>query len=228
MIRGRSREVLLLDMDSKLRQCLEFVLSERGHLCAAMTSDSPQLNQSQARAALIYLADLERGLNRLRHLSHQPGIKMMALCASSRAEDRVQAIRNGAADAMSLPIDTDEACLRTELLIGRQGDKSEPIFSNTCLEFDGIFLDRKLMKASVNSCELSMTPIQFRLLWVLAQHMGETVSKHYLYESVLEREYSPEDRSLDMHLSRVRRKLAQVGFGAQRLHTFHGRGYRLS
>ncbi|MBR7512873.1 winged helix-turn-helix domain-containing protein, partial [Mycobacterium tuberculosis] len=67
--------------------------------------------------------------------------------------------------------------------------------------------------------------LQFRLLWLLVSHRGEALSKPYLYRMALEREYSQYDRSLDMHVSRIRRRLAEAGLGADRLQTLHGRGY---
>ena len=73
--------------------------------------------------------------------------------------------------------------------------------------------------------DVSLTQIQFRLLWVLVLHQGEALSKPYLYQVVLEKEFSRYDRSLDMHLSRVRRKLVNAGMAADRLQTVHGKGY---
>lgn len=58
---------------------------------------------------------------------------------------------------------------------------------------------------------MSLTPIQFRLLWILVLHQREPLSKPYLYQVVLEKEFSRYDRSLDMHLSRIRRKLVKAG-----------------
>ncbi|MNT63110.1 Transcriptional regulatory protein OmpR [compost metagenome] len=59
----------------------------------------------------------------------------------------------------------------------------------------------------------------------MVANRGEALSKPYLYRAVLEREYSSYDRSLDMHVSRIRRRLVEAGLGADRLQTLHGRGY---
>jgi two-component system response regulator PfeR len=53
------------------------------------------------------------------------------------------------------------------------------------------------------------------------------LSKAYLYQSVLEREFSRYDRSLDMHLSRLRKKLIEAGMPADQISTVHGKGYKL-
>ncbi len=67
--------------------------------------------------------------------------------------------------------------------------------------------------------------MQFRLLWQLIVQRGEVLTKPYLYRVVFEREHSGYDRSLDMHISRIRRRLNEAGLAADRLQTIHGRGY---
>ena len=78
---------------------------------------------------------------------------------------------------------------------------------------------------NVGRSAVELTPIQFRLLWHLVVHRGEALTKPYLYRAVLEREYSRYDRGLDMHISRIRRRLGEAGMVADRLQTLHGRGY---
>ena len=74
---------------------------------------------------------------------------------------------------------------------------------------------------------LEFTPIQFKLLWELLLHRGEVLSKAYLYQKVLNKNIGAYDRSLDMHLSRVRRKLNEASWQGERLQTSHGKGYCL-
>ncbi|WP_232312877.1 winged helix-turn-helix domain-containing protein [Enterovibrio coralii] len=71
---------------------------------------------------------------------------------------------------------------------------------------------------------ISVTPIQFKLLWTLAIQQHQILSKDYLSQTVLSREFQKYDRSLDMHLSRIRKKLVDAGMAAERLQTAHGKG----
>ena len=66
------------------------------------------------------------------------------------------------------------------------------------------------------------------MLWVLIENRNEIMSKAFLYHSVLDRPFSRYDRSLDMHLSRVRKKLVEAGMSPERLLTMHGKGYRFT
>ncbi|HSX84825.1 MAG TPA: winged helix-turn-helix domain-containing protein, partial [Cellvibrio sp.] len=86
-------------------------------------------------------------------------------------------------------------------------------------------LNRQTQSVFVNDTPVVITPIQFKLLWMLVSHQNDTLTKPYLYQLVLEREFSCYDRSLDMHLSRVRRKLTEAGLAPDRLQTIHGKGY---
>ena len=85
-------------------------------------------------------------------------------------------------------------------------------------------LDRAQQWAEAGGMRLDLTPLQFRLLWQLVAQRGEVLSKPYLYRVVLDREFSRYDRSLDMHISRIRRRLIDAGLGDV-LQTQHGRGY---
>lgn len=62
----------------------------------------------------------------------------------------------------------------------------------------------------------------------MVDHCSEILTKPYLYQLVLERGFSRYDRSLDMHMSRIRKKLVEAGMLPERLHTVHGKGYRFS
>ena len=93
---------------------------------------------------------------------------------------------------------------------------------------DVLYLNRIQQVTKYHAKLLEFTPIQFKLLWMLVENKGETLSKAFLYHSVLNKPFSRYDRSLDMHLSRVRKKLVETGMPPERLATVHGQGYRFS
>ncbi|WP_195842229.1 helix-turn-helix domain-containing protein [Vibrio cholerae] len=91
-----------------------------------------------------------------------------------------------------------------------------------------LYLNRGLSEVRVAERLVVFTPIQFKLLWSLATHYKQVVDKRFLYKTVLNKPWSVHDRSLDMHLSRVRKKLISAGFDGERIATVHGIGYSLS
>ncbi len=132
---------------------------------------------------------------------------------------------SGADDYIPKPFSFTELLLRIEALLRRTLGSLDQRADPDELTVGSLALNRSTLTVSFAGQPVPLTQIQFRLLWVLVLHQGEALSKPYLYQVVLEKEFSRYDRSLDMHLSRVRRKLVDAGMAADRLQTVHGKGY---
>ncbi|MFH4741094.1 winged helix-turn-helix domain-containing protein [Vibrio diabolicus] len=72
---------------------------------------------------------------------------------------------------------------------------------------------------------VQLTSVQFELLRTLIQYQDQVLSKSFLYETVLKRTFSEHDRALDMHISRIRKRLVSEGINADRIQTVHRQGY---
>lgn len=72
---------------------------------------------------------------------------------------------------------------------------------------------------------VQLTSVQFELLRTLTQYQDQVLSKSFLYETVLKRTFSEHDRALDMHISRIRKRLVSEGINADRIQTVHRQGY---
>ena len=125
----------------------------------------------------------------------------------------------------SLLDDGIAAALRTQILIVSDNKGREERKPKGLLSLDNLQLNRLTRKAHVDNQEMNLTSIQFSLLDTFLENLGVVMSKAKLYQSVLNREFGPHDRSLDMHLSRLRRKLTELGWQGERLKTVHGKGY---
>ncbi|TFH84896.1 response regulator transcription factor [Billgrantia azerbaijanica] len=161
-------------------------------------------------------------LDRLRKTRQTPVI-MLTACGAE--EERILGFSRGADDYVPKPFAFTELLLRIEALLRRTLGTTDQRADPEALSVGPLTLERGTLAVRYAGEPVTLTPIQFRLLWVLVLHQGEALSKPYLYQVVLEREFSRYDRSLDMHLSRVRRKLAAAGMAADRLQTVHGKGY---
>jgi len=93
------------------------------------------------------------------------------------------------------------------------------------LSVDELKLTRETLTVEYADNSTELTAIEFRLLWTLVDNRKQVLNKPFLYQAVLEQVFSRYDRTLDMHLSRVRRKLITLGMPAQRLSTVYGKGY---
>jgi DNA-binding response OmpR family regulator len=153
---------------------------------------------------------------------HQTPVIMVT--AKGAEEERIKGFREGADDYLAKPFNSTELLLRIEALL-RRSRTEPPANQSAQLDLDGLHINRFTQSVQVNQHPVELTPIQFNLLWELVLNCGEVLSKPYLYQTVLNRSYGIYDRSLDMHLSRVRRKLNEAKWEGDRLQTVHGKGY---
>lgn len=161
-------------------------------------------------------------LNTLRKTNQTP---VMMLTACGAEQERIEGYSKGADDYLPKPFNLMELMLRIDVLLRRTGMSATLPFTKNTLSVDGLILDKITQQISYHEQSITLTPIQFRLLFTLVENQAEVLSKAYLYQTVLERSFSRYDRTLDMHLSRVRKKLIQAGMSADCLATVHGKGY---
>lgn len=160
-------------------------------------------------------------LGMLRKTSQVP---VIIVTAKGAEEERIKGLVQGADDYLAKPFNSTELLLRIEALLRRSQPEKH---ANSCKEInvDGLCINAHKKSIEVAGRELVMTPIQFNLLWELLLHRGEVLSKAYLSQRVLNKALGAYDRSLDMHLSRIRRKLNEASWQGERLQTAHGKGY---
>jgi len=164
-------------------------------------------------------------LNRLRKVCETP---VMMLTACGAEEERIAGYSQGADDYLPKPFNFTEMQLRIDALLRRSRGREDNSVQQHNLQIDGLSLCRRQQQVIYDNQTVALTPIQFRLLWVLVENRSEIISKPYLSQVVLKRAFSRYDRSLDMHLSRVRKKLIDAGMAAERFVTVHGKGYRFA
>ena len=167
-------------------------------------------------------------LTQLRQTHSLPVILMSALGAEA---DRISGFQLGADDYLPKPFSLAELRVRIQAILRRVAlDRMpplkpvvQPLISDNELLFDEIRSD-----VSFAQQWAGLTRSEYRLLDTLQRNPDEVLSKAFLYQQVLQRGYAAHDRSLDMHISQIRRKLKVMGYYAREVRTVWGRGYVLS
>jgi two-component system response regulator PfeR len=225
-------KILIIEDDVTLSQQIATLLTDKGFE-ARQCHDGDQglATALQERFDLILLDVLlpnMNGFSLLSQLRKQKQTPVMMVTACGAEQERIKGYSNGADDYMPKPFSFVEMMLRIEALLRRSftSQKQETVVN--VLNVDEIALDKKTLKACFAEKDLGLTPIQFKLLWVMLENKDEVMSKPLLYQTVLDRTFSRYDRSLDMHMSRVRKKLVEAGMSPTRLATQHGKGYLFS
>tara|TARA_R100000306_G_scaffold54193_2_gene51336 strand:- start:159062 stop:159802 length:741 start_codon:yes stop_codon:yes gene_type:complete len=225
-------QILIVEDDPELSDQLSSLLRSRGYDIQQQFDGEAGLIAALRGSFDLILLDVllpaMDGFSVLNHLRRTRQTPVMLLTACGAEEERIVGFSKGADDYVPKPFNFTELQLRIEALLRRAMGVSSSRGSQQKLVVDTLQLDRQQQAVTVDGVAVTLTPIQFKLLWVLVLHQHEVLSKAYLYRLVLEREFSRYDRSLDMHLSRVRRKLVDAGMASDRLQTVHGTGYCFS
>ncbi|HEY9130623.1 MAG TPA: response regulator transcription factor [Dyella sp.] len=165
----------------------------------------------------------QNGLDTLRELRLQHRLPVIMLSARGEPVDRVVGLELGADDYLAKP------CLPRELLARVRAQlRRHTVEGAATLTIGQLRLLPGERRAYVNEQELSLTGAEFLLLLTLAQRAGEVIDKATLTRAALGRELERFDRSVDVHVSRLRHKLAEAEETSLRIESVRGAGYVLA
>lgn len=152
----------------------------------------------------------------------------MLLTARGEDVDRIVGLEIGADDYLPKPFNPRELLARVRAILRRGMARQATEAEAKYLEAAGIALDMGARMASCKGVGLELTDVEFELLKALVSAPGEVLTRETLTETVLERKFHPFDRSLDMHVSRLRRKLEEAAGEGERIKTIRATGYQLA
>ena len=187
--------------------------------------------RSASNYRIFTLDDIET-LKKIRQTSNVP---VMMLTARGEEIDRVLGLELGADDYLPKPFNDRELVARIKAILRRATPAEKENTQNSTalsseentLEFCGLVLHSGLQQASYKGQDLGLTGSEFALLHKLVLRPGQIVSREELSMNVLGKHLSPFDRSIDMHMSNLRKKLPERDNGLPWLKTLRGRGYLL-
>jgi two-component system response regulator MtrA len=159
------------------------------------------------------------GLDVLKRLRETAAVPVLVLSARSTAPDKVRALRLGADDYMTKPFWPEELLARVQARLRRP-----ELRRGGALRFGGLTVDLDARRVEADGRAVDLTRTEFDLVAALARRPGAAVSRAWLLENVLDPDREATERTLDVHLSRIRRKLGPSG---GRIATVWGVGYRL-
>lgn len=187
------------------------------------------LTLSRERSWNLILLDVMlpgmNGLEVLKQIRAASDTRVVLLTARGEDVDRIIGLEIGADDYLPKPFNPRELLARMRAVL-RRTLNSSPADSVT-LRVQSLELDAAARKATQGSRRLELTDVEFALLETLMRSPGKVVSREELSEKALGRKFDPFDRSLDMHISRLRRKLNEDDAGEQ-VKTVRGAGYQLA
>jgi DNA-binding response OmpR family regulator len=174
----------------------------------------------------VMLPDI-KGFDVLREIRTVVRTPVLMLTAKGDEFDRILGLELGADDYLPKPFSPRELVARISAILRRSGWQSEgstasrpPVIRSADIELD--LAARTVSKAGQ---PLKLTSAEFDLLRAFFESPGQVLTREALVENVLDRKFSPFDRSIDLHISNLRRKLGPQGDGADRIRSVRGIGY---
>lgn len=221
--------VLVVDDEADIVALVAYHLVKAGYRVSTASSGPDALTAArQERPALIVL-DLmlpgASGYDVLEQLRAQPATRDMAvlmLTARRDEADRIRGLSLGADDYLTKPFSPQELVLRVGAILRRiSAGGTGP---TDILTIGSITIDREEHRVSVDGQLIDLTPTEYKLLLILAERRGRVQSRAHLLETVWEAAPDIQTRTVDMHVQRLRTKLAAAG---DLIETVRGFGYRL-
>ena len=228
-----SATILVCDDEPYIREMLQEYLSRRGFdVVAAANSDELRTAVEHSRIDLILL-DInmpgEDGLTTLRTLRSASQIPVVMLTAAGEVIDKIVGLEMGADNYLAKPVDLRELEARIKAVLRR---KSEPVTrpqtgdTPATALFGTFTLDLTAAKLRTASGEdLPLTAMEFNLLSLFARNRGRVLNRDQILEQAHDRSWDPFDRSIDIRISRLRRKIEQNPQKPQIIKTVRGIGY---
>ncbi|HEX2133699.1 MAG TPA: response regulator transcription factor [Actinophytocola sp.] len=221
-------QVLVVEDDATIRSSIIRGLTDRGHAVVSAPTAMAGLELAVSDRPDVVVLDLGLpdldGTAMLRMLRGVSDVPVVVATARDDESEIVAVLDAGADDYVVKPFGVAQLDARIRAVLRRGAD--EP--ADPAVTVAGLRVDPRSRRASLDGTPLELTPREFDLLHYLAARAGEVVSKRELLTEVWQLPYGGADKTVDVHLSWLRRKLGETAQQARYLHAVRGVGVRLA
>ncbi len=219
--------VLIIDDDVELCELVGEYLSAEGFETDARHAGDAGLEAARSGEFDLAILDVMMpkmdGFEVLRNLRADSNLPVLMLTARGDDFDRIEGLETGADDYLPKPFNPRELAARLRAILRRTNETDDSLPER--LDVDDLELVPAARSVTRDGEAVTLTSVEFDVLAALLQEAGKPVRKEDLSEKVLERKLSPYDRSLDMHISNIRKKLGLRSDGTERIKTIRSVGY---
>jgi DNA-binding response OmpR family regulator len=232
---NENQRILIVDDDIRICRLLSRILTAEGYAVETVENGQAMWRALRTRTFDLVILDLrlsggEDGLALARRLRTESDMPLIMLTGRSEQIDKIVGLEIGADDYVTKPFDRHELIARIRSLLRRsQLRNGAPNGSDRVksqIKFAGWTLDlgRRQLRAPGGE-KIELTGFEFQLLSVLAQKPGRLLSRDQILELVASRHWNPSDRSIDVHIGKLRRKLRDDPRNPGLIKTVRGIGY---
>lgn len=222
------KKILIVEDDVNISNLLKEALSQKGYTCGQAFSGTEAALWLEKESWMLVLLDLMlpgmTGEKVLQLIRRQGDTPVIVLTAKDAMEEKLDLLTSGADDYITKPFDINEVIARVQIQLRHAGQEAEP----DRIECGGITLDDKTHQIWVEGQEiLHLTRQEYAILELLIRHPKQVFRKEAIFTYAWEEEYMGETKTLDVHISNIRKKLKAVT-DKEYIQTVWGIGYRLN
>ena len=222
------KKILIVEDDVNINNLLKEALSQKGYTCGQAFSGTEAALWLEKESWMLVLLDLMlpgmTGEEVLQLIRRQGDTPVIVLTAKDAMEEKLDLLTSGADDYITKPFDINEVIARVQIQLRHAGQEAEP----ERIECGGITLDDKTHQIWVEGQEiLHLTRQEYAILELLIRHPKQVFRKEAIFTYAWEEEYMGETKTLDVHISNIRKKLKAVT-DKEYIQTVWGIGYRLN
>ena len=223
--------VLVVDDDPNVLQLARLYLERDGYRVIATPDGNDGLSIAREEEPCLVVLDVMlpgmNGLDICRTLRRESSVPIIMLTARVEEDDRLAGLDLGADDYVTKPFSPRELAARVRAVLRRTSHDGTDAGPST-LSAGPVELDLRFRRATLSGSELPLTPTEFHLLALLVRHPGRIFSRDEIIDRVMGDDFDGFDRTVDTHISSLRRKIsAAPGGNARLIRTVYGSGYRL-
>lgn len=217
--------VLIVDDDPHIRELVSVILAKEGYQVQQASDGKEAMDAMEDAPADMVILDIMMpnmdGWELCRNLREQYDIPILMVTAKGEMQDKVKGFHIGTDDYIVKPFDPQELVVRVRALMKRYR-----IATSQQVSAGGLALDRSTYQMNVNGEAVALPPKEFELLFVLMSNKGRTLARGSLIETIWGYDFDGNERTLDVHVNRLRERFAGWGVSA-RITTVRGLGYRM-
>ena len=227
-----TQHLLMIEDDARLAAMVSEYLTQSGFVVTHMPDGESGLGALQDKPVDLVVLDLMLpgidGLEVCRRIRALPGdaarVPVLMLTAKGDPMDRVVGLEIGADDYLPKPFEPRELLARIRAILRRRTDGGTPA-ATPALRFGSLEIDRDARTVTVGGKVADLTSYQFDLLVTLAERAGRVLTRDQIMEAVRGRELDAFDRSIDVHMGRIRAAIEADAKNPRRILTVRGVGY---